>query len=123
MDKYILADVPGLISGAADGKGLGHKFLRHIRRTRLLVHLVSSELEDPITAYKTIRHELETFDEALCAQDEIIVFSKSDLAVDEEMFKKKIDALKAFNPNLVVVSIEDEASLKVLRETLHKALQ
>src|SRR3989344_1530636 len=57
----ILADIPGLIEGASQGKGLGHKFLRHIERTRALVHCVSSEIDDPLEAYRVVRNELELY--------------------------------------------------------------
>jgi GTP-binding protein len=58
---YLLADIPGIIEGASTGKGLGSKFLRHIERTRFIAHLISSEQEDPIEAYRNIRKELEVF--------------------------------------------------------------
>ena len=54
---FILADIPGLIEGASEGKGLGHKFLRHVKRTKMLAHLVSLENEDPLAVYKTVRKE------------------------------------------------------------------
>ena len=59
MHGYILADIPGLIEGASEGKGLGHKFLRHIKRTKVLLHCLSLENEDVVSAYKVIRKELE----------------------------------------------------------------
>ena len=62
---YVLADIPGLIEGASDGKGLGHKFLRHITRTKMLVHLVSAENDDVTEVYSTIRKELGAYDKTL----------------------------------------------------------
>ena len=62
---FIISDIPGLIEGAAEGKGLGHKFLRHVRRTKILVHLISLENEDPIETYKIVRQELKAFDPEL----------------------------------------------------------
>ena len=75
---YILADIPGLIEGAAEGKGLGHKFLRHVTRTKMLLHLVSLEHADPILEYKTIRNELSKFDKSLLEKEEWIIFTKKD---------------------------------------------
>src|SRR4029079_15764246 len=62
---YILADIPGLIEGASGGKGLGFKFLRHIARTRLIVHCVSLESEDPLGDYRTVRGELARFEDGI----------------------------------------------------------
>lgn len=81
---FILADIPGLIEGAGEGKGLGDKFLRHVSRTKMLVHCISLENEDVMSAYHTIRSELAKFDEGLTKKDEWIVLTKSDLMPDEE---------------------------------------
>ena len=70
MYGIIIADIPGLIEGAAEGKGLGHKFLRHIRRTKLLLHLVSFENPNMMKAYDSIRTELGDFDPTLLEKDE-----------------------------------------------------
>ena len=59
---YVLADIPGVIEGASEGKGLGHKFLRHIKKTKMLLHLISVENNDVVESYKQIRHELESYD-------------------------------------------------------------
>src|SRR3989344_995395 len=80
---FTLADIPGLIEGASAGKGLGHKFLRHISRTRLLLHCISVENTDYLKAYETIRHELAFYSDALIKKDEIIVLTKTDMASRE----------------------------------------
>jgi len=85
---HILADIPGLIEGASDGKGLGHKFLRHITRTKMLVHLVSAENESVGDTYKTIREELKKYNKDLMEKDELVVLSKKD-SVDEKELSKK----------------------------------
>lgn len=77
--NIILADIPGLIEGASEGRGLGHKFLRHIERTKLLLHLIDSTSENPQKDYQTIRSELEKFSKDLSLKPEIIVLSKIDL--------------------------------------------
>lgn len=85
---YILADIPGLIEGASEGKGLGHKFLKHIKRTKAIAHLISFEYEDMIGEYVKIKKELEAFSPELTDKKEVIVLSKTDL-VDEKVAEEK----------------------------------
>lgn len=120
---YIISDIPGLIEGAAKGKGLGHKFLRHIKRTRVLAHLVSVENEDPEGAYNIIRKELEAYDAALGAKQELIVVTKIDLLKDNEALTAFTKKLEKFGKPVFSVSIEDESSVKVFREALLKTLE
>ena len=80
--RLIIADIPGLIDGAADGAGLGHRFLKHIERTGALLHLVDVmpiDGSDPVSNYRTIRDELKRYSSELAAKDEIIVLNKIDL--------------------------------------------
>ncbi len=80
--RLIVADIPGLIEGAADGAGLGHRFLKHIERTGALLHIVDVlpiDGSDPVSNYKAIREELERYSKELAAKDEIIVLNKVDL--------------------------------------------
>jgi len=84
--RLVFADIPGLIEGASDGAGLGHEFLKHIERTRVLVHLVDIEPidgSDPAENYRAIRKELEAYSPLLAEKQEIIVLSKTDLLGDE----------------------------------------
>ncbi len=81
-DQFVAADIPGLIEGASQGKGLGIEFLRHIQRTEVIVHLISVLEEDPETTYTTIRNELASFDSALINKPEIVVMSKVDMLPD-----------------------------------------
>ncbi len=86
-DSFVVADIPGLIEGAADGLGLGHEFLRHIERVRLIVHVVDvsgSEDRDPVEDYKAIRKELKNYSEKLYDLPEIIAANKADLLENEE---------------------------------------
>ena len=79
---FVVADIPGLIEGAHEGHGLGHEFLRHVERTRLLVHLIEampSDGSDPVANYRTIRHELELYSPTLAQRPEILVVTKMDL--------------------------------------------
>ena len=92
MDRtFVLADIPGLIEGAAEGHGLGHDFLRHIMRAGILVHLVEPmpmDQSDPIANYKTIRHELEQYSQELASRPEIIAVTKSELPVAESIHQQ-----------------------------------
>ena len=86
-DSFVIADIPGLIEGASEGAGLGHYFLRHIERVRLIVHIVDisgSEGRDPVEDYAKIRNELAAYSEKLAATEEIVVASKTDLIPDGE---------------------------------------
>jgi GTP-binding protein len=87
----VLADIPGLIEGASDGAGLGHDFLRHIERTKAIVHLVDLAPLDgskPADNYRTIRAELHAFSPVLAEKPELVVFSKVDLVPEEERAKR-----------------------------------
>ena len=87
---FVVADIPGLIEGASEGAGLGHQFLRHLGRTRLLLHLISlgpDEELKPSKRYKVIRQELLAYDPALAARPEVIVLTKTDVA-DPELVRK-----------------------------------
>ncbi len=115
--KLILADIPGLIAGAANGKGLGHKFLRHIERTRVLFHFVAADSNDPVADYRTIRAELGAYNTALLAKPEWVIVSRADERSPEE-----VDAIVARlakeNPHIIALSILDDASLDRLRHNV-----
>jgi GTP-binding protein len=84
---FVMADIPGLIEGAHQGHGLGHDFLRHVERTRLLVHLVDAvpiDGSDPVANYRAIRHELECYGPTLASRPEIVVLTKLELTGAEE---------------------------------------
>ena len=86
--SFVMADIPGLIEGASDGVGLGHEFLRHVERCRLIVHVVDvsgSEYRDPKEDFKTINRELANFSEELSKRDQIVVANKSDIATEEQI--------------------------------------
>ena len=116
---YVLADIPGLIEGASDGKGLGHKFLRHITRTRVLVHLVSAENEDVGKIYTTIREELGKYDKELLKREEVIVLSKID-TIDEKTMKEKVKALEkaSKSKNIITLSLYEDKTVKEFGDKL-----
>ncbi len=116
---YILADIPGIIEGASDGKGLGHKFLRHISRTRLLVYTISLEEEDYLNAFNALKTELSSYDESMLEKPYIIVFTKEDL-VDDEDVKKARELFSG--EDVFVTSIIDDVSIKSLSDGLTKIL-
>jgi GTP-binding protein len=119
---YVLADIPGLIEGASEGKGLGHKFLRHITRTHMLVHLVSAENDDVAGVYRTIRDELQKFDRSLLDRKELVVLSKTDM-VDEASRKAKHKELAdACGKNVLELSLFDDASVKSFGDHLIRVL-
>jgi GTP-binding protein len=120
---FVLADIPGLIKGAAEGKGLGHTFLRHVSRTKLLVHCVSLENENVVEAYQTIRGELVAHNEALEEKPELIVLTKTD-TVDEVSLAAAKDALESESEAVIyTTSILDDDSLKVFQDGLVKRLR
>lgn len=114
----IIADIPGLIEGAAEGRGLGHKFLRHIKRTKVLAHLVSFENEDVQKTYQIVRNELEKFDTMLLEKPEIVVLTKTDLAEDKKSIDKILNKIKKINPNVITLTICDNESIKQLGDYL-----
>ncbi len=94
--SWVVADVPGLIEGAAQGAGLGHRFLRHVQRTRLLLHLVAAtadEAHDPLTRYRILSQELREFDPALARRPQVVALSKTD-AVDEARLQALLAELR-----------------------------
>ncbi len=116
-----IADIPGLIEGAATGKGLGHKFLRHVSRTKMLLHLISLEDENVENAYSTIRNELSTFGNGLAEKEEWIVLTKSDL-VDKAYIEDRVKSLALFKNRVFVISETDPDSIKELRDSLVQRL-
>ncbi len=122
-DSFVAADIPGLIEGAADGAGLGHDFLRHIERTRLLCHVVDIsgvEGRDPVDDFKKINAELKAYSKKLAALKQIVVLNKSDVQGAEENIVKFKKHCKKY-PISVVSALTGEGTeevVKLLFETL-----
>ena len=93
-DELVLADIPGLIEGASKGAGLGTRFLGHVERCRMLLHLIDGVEEDPLEAYRTVRHEVETYGQGLADKQELIALNKCDAMTAEEAEDKR-QALEA----------------------------
>lgn len=110
----ILADIPGLIEGASDGKGLGAKFLKHVERTNLLIHCVAADSADVVADYRTIRKELENYSSKLSVKPEIVVLTKSDLVEDPKTLVKMQKSISA----KLTVSVIDQPSLEKLKKLI-----
>ncbi len=119
---FIIADIPGLIEGASEGKGLGHKFLRHVSRTKAILHCISCENKDLNLAYTTVRNELKKYDLDLIKKPEIILLTKTDMISKEEL-EKEINFFKKDAQCVFSVSIIDDASLKAFQDELVKILR
>lgn len=101
--SFVLADIPGLIEGAHEGHGLGDRFLGHVERTAVLLHLVDATQDDPTKAYRTVRNELAAYGAGLAEKPEIIAFNKID-SLDKKVIEKKLKAFEkktGFTPALV----------------------
>jgi len=120
---YVLADIPGLIEGASSGKGLGSRFLKHIERTKFLVHLVSAEQDDVVAAYLAIRKELESFERGLTDKREIVVLSKTDVLSDEARATALAALEKASGKKVLPLSILDPELVKAFSDSLAKELK
>ncbi len=109
---FTIADIPGLIEGASEGKGLGIKFLRHIKRTKMLAHLVSLENDKPMAVYKEIRKELGTYDKTLLDKEEIIILTKTDLIEDQKKIDKIVKDFEKLEKPVFTLSLYDDDSVK-----------
>ena len=123
--KLILADIPGLIEGASEGKGLGIKFLKHIERTKVLFHLVSAEAENPVKDYKAIRKELAAHNKEILEKPEYVFLSKSDM-LTEEAVKEKISKLEKISKqknstikSVMPLTIYDDTDIKKVEKILN----
>jgi GTPase len=120
----VIADIPGLIEGASSGKGLGDKFLRHVERTKLLIHCIESTSSNLKADYEVIRRELRQFNPELLEKQEILVLTKTDLLSEGEL-KKKFKEIEKINNNALFTSVIDdklmeEISLKILERASAK---
>lgn len=114
LSGLVIADIPGLIEGASKGKGLGDKFLKHVEKTRILIHCIDLLSINLKTDYQTIRNELEVYNPDLLNKKELLVLTKTDL-VDQKTLNKSIRVAEKLNKDYLPVSIFDAESLALLK--------
>ncbi len=125
-NSFVMADIPGIIEGAAEGVGLGHEFLRHIERCRLLVHVVDvagSEGRDPIADFDAIQSELAAFSETLSTRPMLVAGNKCDLATDEQLAAFEAEMQKRglpYFPMMAAIAHGTDALVKACAEALSK---
>jgi GTP-binding protein len=120
--EFVLADIPGLIKGASEGVGLGHRFLGHVERTGIILHLIDGSSEDVVADYKTIRHELEAYGGGLGEKSEIIGLNKIDLLSDEEIKEKLALLTKATGRTVYPLSGVAHKGIDEILQTMHKTI-
>ena len=103
-EEFVIADIPGLIEGAHEGHGLGDRFLGHVERSRILLHLIDGTADDVVASYRTIRNELEAYGGNLADKPEVIGLNKSDALLDEEIEEKKKALEEASGAEVMVLS-------------------
>jgi|SRR5690606_46731 len=112
-EALLCADIPGLIEGAAEGKGLGDEFLRHVERTSVLIHLIDVYQDDIVGAYKTIQSELQQYSKELAKKPQVVVLNKID-GLDKDIIDDKISELRAVVPkNTEVMAISAKSKQNV----------
>lgn len=123
-DEFVIADIPGLIEGAHQGVGLGTRFLGHIERCRVLLHVIDASAEDVVQSYQTIRHEISSYGFDLEKKDEIIVLNKVDLLSQPEVLNKIKELAEHTSAEILPLSTKTnkgvEAALKKLLEYKNK---
>jgi len=120
-ETMVMADIPGLVPGASEGAGLGIRFLRHVHRTRVLLHLVSldpDEERDPVKDYEVIRKELEQFDTDLAERPEVVAISKSDLTDVQESIEDIQARFKEKGIDTLVMSAPTRQGVKEVIEAI-----
>ncbi len=123
-DGFVIADIPGLIEGASDGLGLGHEFLRHVQRCKLLIHVVDISREDSFENFEKINKELEKFDSELAKRKQIIVLNKLDLVDFEHAIDIKNEFIKKFNikDEVFLISTATKQGIKELLNHIYSII-
>ena len=119
----VVADIPGLIEGAHEGVGLGHAFLRHVQRTRAIIHLLNGAGEDPLADYNQINVELALYDERLGEKPQIVVFNKIDLPEAQERWEKVDAELKRRGVKAMVISAATQENIDKLKQTVLQTVE
>jgi len=118
--EVTLADIPGLVEGAHKGIGLGDKFLRHIERCKILLHLIDLSEDNLLNTYKKIKLELSNYDKNLIEKKEIIFFNKSDLLEDNEINKKLMEFKKKIKTKYEIISVYSNEDIQRMKKILIK---
>ena len=119
--SILIADIPGLIEGASEGKGLDDQFLRHIERTAVLLHMIDAYSDDPAQKYQAIRHELEKYSHELALRPEVVALTKCD-GLDQEIIAMQATAIQNIAPEAQVVALSSQSGegvkdlLRLLRQ-------
>ena len=121
-DGTVFADIPGLIAGAAQGAGLGHDFLRHIERTRLLIHLVDAGADDPVGDLRVVEKELEAYGHGLVDRPRVLVLNKQELVQDEDLPAVKAELEEESGRSVLCISAAMGANLDLLLENVWREL-
>jgi GTP-binding protein len=121
--SFVMADVPGLIEGAADGAGLGHQFLRHVDRTRLLIHLLDGASQDPLEDWETINRELAGYSARLAGKPQIVVLNKMDLPDAQAWWTLVREAMEARDIEVHAISAATQEGVHQLMQRVHQRLQ
>lgn len=106
--SILIADIPGLIEGASEGKGLGDQFLRHVERTAVLLHMIDAYSNDPADKYQTIRHELASYSDELVSRPEVVVLTKCD-GLDQEIIAMQATAIQNIAPEVQVLAMSSQS--------------
>jgi len=125
-DPFVVADIPGLIEGAHRGVGLGTKFLRHVERTRILLHLIDLAAlspEDPLEPYRVVNRELQLFNPELARERQVVALNKIDKPGAEELAKKAIGVYKKMNPDIWVISASTGKGVDPLKAHLGELVE
>lgn len=120
--ELILADIPGLIEGASIGKGLGIKFLKHVERTKILLHLIAADSQTPVQDYKTVRAELEAHNPLLLEKREYILLSKMDTTTPEVIANIK-KSFKKIGKDMAEISIINPESMEAVKKILNELIK
>ena len=118
--EVTLADIPGLVEGAHKGVGLGDKFLRHIERGKILLHLIDLTEDDLVNTYKKIKQELSSYDRKLVSKKEIIFFNKSDLLDTKDIKSKLIEFNKKIDSKYEIISVFSKNDIQKIKKILIK---
>src|SRR5690606_20540946 len=116
--EFVLADIPGLIEGAHEGVGLGVRFLGHVERCRVLLHLVDGTQDDPAEAYRVVRGELEAYGDVLAEKREVVALSKCDAIPEDELDRVKREVAKACGQTPLVLSAATRVGMEGALRTI-----